>query len=117
MGKKLQISVVKKENVKDSAIRSGEFRNKVFCTLTWFEFPRFKYGSDSQKKKAVKKELSTLNKQNLVTDKDLDKKELIIVTEQGNHGEENALFKGCVQIPQHLRIKSGRENVRARFRM
>lgn len=103
MGKKLKISIVRGLNRDNLA--SGKEQNlkgNVFLPVRWFENQGFKFSSDSGKKKIVRTQLNITPRSKISQKYDLRKKERVIVTEQGNHSPDNALFNKEVKLPIHL---------------
>lgn len=111
MGKKLKISIVRGLNRENLAPgKEQNLKGNVFLPVRWFENQGFKFSSDSGKKKIVRGQLNITPRSKISEKYDLGRKERVIVTMQGNHSPDDALFNEDVNLPNHLVDKKTKGN-------
>lgn len=83
--------------------KSGELTDKVFVTVDWFENENFinQYNKKS-KEKFIEQKLKRTSRTEISDKIDIGKKEEVVVTMQGNHSLDNALFHEEIDIPDNL---------------
>jgi len=99
--KYMQISVWK--DAENNRNRQGYMKNKRFYNLTWFKNPAFRK-SDSKKnqKDYLRKALSKVDFMEKPHNVSFDEKERVIVTVQGQHSLEDAIFDEEMTLPDNL---------------
>jgi len=106
--KYMQISIWK--DAKNRPQSTGYMKNKRFYNLTWFRNPAFrKSDSESDRKDYVRKLLSELDLDEKSIDENFDETERVVVTVEGNHNLEDAIFDEEMDLPDNL-IDSNKNN-------
>jgi hypothetical protein len=101
MVKKLKLSLrVDRKRWNNS---SGELADKVFVTVDWFGNESFRKDySDKAKKKFVKEKLKRTSRGEISDRIEIGEKEEVVVTEQGRHDLDQALFHETIEMPKNL---------------
>lgn len=83
---------------KDNYLQHGN----RFIGVEWFESGNFHNLDKKNKKKVVKKILNNKKRSDFKQERNFDKKERVIVNEQGYYGLDKTLYDETIKIPDHL---------------
>lgn len=104
---KYRITIHKSYEVEEKSFDNDNKKRNAFINAEPFMTSRtFSNISVDQQKKEVDMFLNKITRDDIKSDKELDKRERVVVNPKGKYGFDNAVFDDEVKIPRHLREPS-----------